>query len=131
MTDKNRNLLITVIGFIITAALFGFGGYFLALKLNKPSENAFIEAEKQTAQDSLNDLKEDYAALYEKWVNRPDIKKETEIKYKTITKTLYEKVYAFDIAPADEKLDHFANMLHKLPSYKSDSTYLNSIQSIR
>lgn len=131
MTDKNRNLLLTVLGFILTASLFGFGGYFLALKINKPSDSALIEAEKKAAKDSLNLLKEDYAALYEKWVNRPDIKKETEIKYKTITKTLYEKVYAFDIAPADQKLDHFANMLHKLPSYKSDSSYLNSIQSIR
>lgn len=130
MTSKQR--LIFIIGsFLTVATIFSIGGYYFAYYTLKPPENPFVEAEKQTAQDSLNDLKEDYAALYQKWVNRPDIKKETEIKYKTITKTLYEKVNTFDIAPADQKLDMFADLLHKLPSYRSDSVYINSIQSVR
>lgn len=125
---NNQRYIFNIATYLIVATLFFGGGYYFAKNKFKTSENVNLDAIKQHYLDSIETLKEENANLYEKLNSRPDIKKETEIKYRTITKTLYEKVNQFSILPPDEKLNRFADMLSNLPSARADTNYINSIQ---
>ena len=128
MTDKNKRIIFYVASYLIVAALFAIGGYLYAKNRFNVPVDPFIKQKQELIQDSLVILKEENANLYDKLSNIPDQKEIVRTKYKTITKTLYETVNTYEALPADQKLDAFASYLHSIPSYKSDTGYINSVQ---
>ena len=124
--DKLSIIKIAVLA--VVAVLFFGGGYFVAKDRFKVVVSTYMDQQKQMIKDSIMTLKEENDNLIAKLNELPDIKVVTKTKYKTITKTLYEKVNTYEALPADQKLDAFATYLHKLPSYKSDTGYINSVQ---
>lgn len=128
MTDKNKRIIFFGITYLIVAALFAIAGYLYAKNKFKIPIDPLIRQKQELIQDSLAVLKEENANLYDKLSNIPDQKEIVRTKYKTITKTLYETVNTYEALPADQKLDAFASYLHKLPSYRTDTGYINSVQ---
>lgn len=123
---NNQRYLFNIATYVIVAALFFFGGWYFAKNKFKPPQGVNMAEIKQPFIDSIAILQEENANLYAKLSERPDVKKETQIKYRTITKTLYEEVNKFEILPPDEKLNRFSAMLRNLPSFRSDTNYINS-----